>query len=149
MKIIRAQDEAPPVDQEEGSFRLPIRPGLKEVAKEIQDFALGYPLERLWGAEPFEPLAEEVKFFPGARLLIIHFPHGVMHTFHADSIEELQGLEDDELAQIRVAFAGRALTLDRKDIDISVAGLLRKGSGQGGRGASGEDFDGELGRPLY
>jgi|HubBroStandDraft_1064217.scaffolds.fasta_scaffold120907_3 hypothetical protein len=41
------------------------------------------------------------------------------------TIDELAGASDSELSHVRAGFGGRAIVLENRDVDISIAGLLR------------------------
>ncbi|SFU22305.1 DUF2442 domain-containing protein [Paraburkholderia aspalathi] len=154
MKIIQARDEAPPeVEEDEPGHTVDDLYVVKHVVKlkvdvktsHLSDYGYSLAWTKLFGAVP---LADEVTYIPEGRAIMIHFVSGQTKVFHVDMIEELQDLSDEELATMHVSFAGKALTIVDRDIDISIEGLLRDKAGSGGNGRSGDDYDGVMGRTL-
>jgi hypothetical protein len=144
MKIIQARDEAPPELEDEESEFLGKGFGRKIRVYFKKAEGVGAAL-RIFGREP---RADGVKYFPEGRAIMIHFASGQNKTYFVDGIEELEHLSDEELATIRVSFAGKALTIEERDVDISIAGLLRDKAASGGGGRSGDDYEGEVVRII-
>jgi len=76
-----------------------------------------------------EPRAESVRYDAKARQVVLELRGGATLALPVRAIDELANASDAELSQLRAGFGGRAVVLDDRDIDVSVAGLLRDLSG--------------------
>jgi hypothetical protein len=72
-----------------------------------------------------EPRAKSVYYDASARRLVLELQGGAMLALPIRTIDELAGASNAELADVRAGFGGRAIVLENRDVDISVAGLLR------------------------
>jgi hypothetical protein len=143
MKIINAPDEKP-VDLDEGSetlFVLERRPTgamfrLKAAFETIQSAWPGSHSSYL------PSVADGVKYLPEQAAIMIHFPRGNSVVIPVDQISELEDVPADALPSITLSFAGTALSLIDRDIDISIQGLLKSRQGKDGSGSPEDRFDG-------
>jgi hypothetical protein len=144
MKIINAPDEKP-VDLDEGSetlFVLERRPTgtmfrLKAAFETIQSVWPGsHHSSHLPGV-----IADGVKYLPEQAAIMIHFPRGKGVVIPVDQISELEDVPADALPSITLSFAGTALSLVDRDIDISIEGLLKSRQGKDGSGSPEDRFD--------
>jgi hypothetical protein len=93
-------------------------------------------------------LADEAHYIREGRAIMIHFVDGTSRTVPVDYISELEDASDEDLASVAVTFAGTALSLVDRDVDISIAGLLKEVDGPEGSGPSGESFRGSMARKF-
>ena len=78
---------------------------------------------------------------PEQAAIMIHFPRGKSVVIPVDQISELEDVPADALPSITLSFAGTALSLVDRDIDISIEGLLKSRQGKDGSGSPEDRFD--------
>ncbi|WP_124616846.1 hypothetical protein [Burkholderia contaminans] len=147
MKIIKALDTAPPVngDDELSGTESQYDPLGDEVVV-IKKPVAGHPQGRIYKvhSERPTPVAESVRYFPEGRILAIYLRGRQLPVnIHVDDVIELTDLNDRVLSHVKVAFAGKVLTIEDQDIDISVEGLLKNIGGSGGGGHGGHSLLGK------
>ncbi|MCA8407988.1 DUF2442 domain-containing protein [Burkholderia cenocepacia] len=146
MKIIKALDTAPPVngDDELSGTESQYDPFRDEVV--VIKKPARHPSGRIYKVhrERPTPVAESVRYFPEGRILAIYLRGRQLPVnIHVDDVAELTNLNDRDLSHVKVAFAGKVLTIEDHDIDISVDGLLKSIGGAGGGGTGGHSLLGK------